>query len=69
VRLLKEGDLPSLNASGFSDMTQCPASMSASSNLGKNCPIIGSASSGTYLLCVPLTNNARFSNRTSDGSL
>lgn len=62
-------DLPLLNSSGCSEMTQCPASISASSNLGKNCPTMGSASSGTYLLCVPRTNNARFSNRTSPGFL
>lgn len=61
--------VPSLKASGFSEITQCPASMSANSNLGKNCPMIGNASSGIYLLCVPRTNNARFGNRTSPGFL
>jgi hypothetical protein len=66
---LDEGDLPLLKASGCSEMTQCPESISASWNLGKNCPMMGSASSGTYLLRVPRTNNAGFSNRTSDGSL
>jgi hypothetical protein len=62
-------NLPCLNSSGCSEITQCPASISASTNLGKNFPIIGRASSGTYLLCVPRTNNAGFSNRTSSGSL
>lgn len=40
-------DKPCLNSSGFSEITQWPASISASSNLGKNLPMIGSASSGT----------------------
>lgn len=43
--------------------------MSAILNLGKNCPIMGIASSGTYLLWVPRTNSAGFSNRTAPGFL
>ena len=67
--MIWQRNLPCLNSSGCSEITQCPASISANTNLGKNCPIIGRASSGTYLLCVPRTNNAGFSNRTSPGSL
>ena len=62
-------DSPLLNASGFSEMSQCPASTSTIWNLGKNLPMRGIASSGTYLLFVPRTNNAGFSNRNSSGSL
>jgi len=65
----KELNIPCLNSSGFSDITQCPQSTSASLNLGKNSPIAGKLSSGTYLLCVPLTNSAGPLNRTSPGFL
>lgn len=65
----KEKNIPCLNSSGFSEITQCPESISASLNLGKNSPIAGNASSDTYLLCVPLTNSAGPSNRTSPGFL
>jgi hypothetical protein len=64
-----EMNKPCLNASGASEMTQCPASTSASSKRGKNCPMIGITSSGTYLLLVPRMNSAGPSNRTWAGSL
>lgn len=61
--------IPRRNSSGCSDISQCPASMSTSRKRGKNLPMIGNTSSGTYLLFVPLMNSAGFSKRTSSGFL
>ena len=62
-------NIPLLNSSGFSDISQCPASTSTSRKRGKNWPMSGMASSGTYVLLVPLTNSVGFTKRTSSGLL
>lgn len=60
-------DIPCLNNSGFSAMTQWPASISTNRKRGKKRPMMGIASSGIYGLWVPRTNRAGFSKRTSSG--